>query len=269
MKNWPFWIGCLAAVIIIIVYMQFFRLKQPEPVSVMEPREVSRPEEPQILHPIAETAADEQAAEPILAADQALPELQQSDAAMEDILSRLFAEQKLDRFFLLEHIIERFVVMVDNLSGESLPTTHRPLRKIPGNFQTSGADLDLVIDPANYQRYAPVISLLERADTQQVVAVYVRLYPLFQEAYEALGYPDGYFNDRLIEVIDHLLGTPVVKDPVRLVQPKALYLYADPELESLSAGRKILVRTGPDNAERIKTILKAYRGALTDSRLAE
>lgn len=27
---------------------------------------------------------------------------------------------------------------------------------------------------------------------------YVRLYPLFQKAYVELGYPNGYFNDRLI-----------------------------------------------------------------------
>ena len=86
---------------------------------------------------------------------------------------------------------------------------------------------------------------------------------MFQQSYQTLGYPDGYFNDRLIEVIDHLLATPVVKDPIRLIQPKALYLFADPALEALSAGRKILIRTGPTNAERIKKILREYRTLLT------
>lgn len=266
MKNWPFWIGCLAAVVIIVVYLLFFRTDQPEPIDAPPARvAVPQPEKPAIIHPIDETRADEEAAKEVLDSDQTLPELQQSDAAMGEILSRLFTEQKLDRFFLLEHIIERFVVMVDNLPRGNLPVTHRPLKKIPGTFQVNGPRDDLVIDPANYQRYEPVISLLEKADVQQVVAVYVKLYPLFQEAYQSLGYPEGYFNDRLIEVIDHLTGTPVVIDPIRLVQPKALYLYADPGLEALSAGRKVLIRTGPHNAERIKRILREYRTALTEA----
>ena len=41
-----------------------------------------------------------------------------------------------------------------------------------------------------------------------MAVVYERLYPLFQQAYEDLGYPGKYFNDRLVEVIDHLLQTP-------------------------------------------------------------
>ena len=79
-----------------------------------------------------------------------------------------------------------------------------------------------------------------------------------------LGYPHGYFNDRLIEVIDHLLTAPVVSEPIGLVQPKALYQFADPDLEDLSAGRKILVRTGPANAARIQEILRQFRQELID-----
>ena len=67
----------------------------------------------------------------------------------------------------------------------------------------SGTRDQLTIDPTNYQRYTPLVRMLAALDTQQVVAVYKRLYPLFQEAYEGLGYPNAYFDDRLIEVIDH------------------------------------------------------------------
>jgi hypothetical protein len=102
-------------------------------------------------------------------------------------------------------------------------------------------------------------------DTTQVVAVYKRLYPLFQQAYQELGYPKAYFNDRLVEVIDHLLVTPQITGPVYLTQPKALYLYADPDLEALSAGRKILLRCGPENAAQIKTLLHEYRKLIAGS----
>ena len=95
-----------------------------------------------------------------------------------------------------------------------------------------------------------------------LVAVYIRFYPLFQEQYEKLGYPDKYFNDRLVQVIDHLLATPEVKGPVLLTQTTVLYQFTDPELEKLSAGQKILVRMGGENAALVKTKLTEIRSAL-------
>ena len=80
------------------------------------------------------------------------------------------------------------------------------------------------------------------------MATYVQLYPLFQAAYQELGYPNGYFNDRLIQAIDDMLAAPDVAAP-KLAQPKVLYEFADPALENLSAGQKILVRMGPENAQ--------------------
>jgi hypothetical protein len=86
---------------------------------------------------------------------------------------------------------------------------------------------------------------------------------LFQDAYVALGYPDGYFNDRLVEVIDHLLETPEVNDPIELVRPHVLYEYSDPNLEALSSGQKLLLRMGSDNAARIKGTLRELRVLVT------
>ena len=264
MNNWPFRIGFLIiGVIIAIAYWQFYRPAQQASEQVAAPSQVSKPQaEPVIQHPVTTDPEGLKAAEPVIALDQPLPELKQSDTPMAGILARLFADQKLDRFFILEHFIERFVVMVDNLPRRQLPATHRPLKETPGAFLASGEGDQLAIDPANYQRYTPLVKMLAALDTQKVVAVYKYLYPLFQEAYQGLGYPQAYFNDRLIEVIDHLLTTPPVSGPVYLVQPKALYLYADPALEDLSAGRKILIRCGPDNAAQIKAMLHKYRRGL-------
>lgn len=263
MKNWPFRIGFIVIGIIIAIAWWFY--DQPEPPAtsrVPPPTTVAPPAKPVIEHPVAPLAEELEAAAPVLDLEQPLPKLQESDMPMAEILARLFADQKLDRFFILEHFIERFVVMVDNLPRSQLPKTHRPIRQTPGTFLARGERDQLTIDPANYQRYTPLVNILAALDTKQTVAVYKRLYPLFQEAYENLGYPDAYFNDRLIEIIDHLLTAPQVVDPVYLIQPKALYLFADPDMEELSAGRKILVRCGPENAIRIKSILRDYRKEL-------
>ena len=51
---------------------------------------------------------------------------------------------------------------------------------------------------------------MEGVEAKRLVAAYVQLYPLFQAAYQELGYPHGYFNDRLVQAIDDLLATPDV-----------------------------------------------------------
>jgi hypothetical protein len=96
-------------------------------------------------------------------------------------------------------------------------------------------------------------------DAGAAVAVYRRFYPLFQQAYEDLGYPDRYFNDRLVQAIDDLLAAPEIDAPIPLVRPEVLYEFADPALESRSAGQKVLVRMGPANARRIKAKLREIR----------
>jgi hypothetical protein len=92
---------------------------------------------------------------------------------------------------------------------------------------------------------------------------------LFQQAYEELGYPDGYFNDRLISVIDDLLDAPEISAPVYVHQPKVLYEFVDPELEGISAGQKILIRVGPENELRLKAKLRTIRAMLTARKAGE
>jgi hypothetical protein len=87
--------------------------------------------------------------------------------------------------------------------------------------------------------------------------------PLFQQAYEDLGNPQRDFNARLLEVIEHLLMTPDVQGPVKLVQPSVYYRYADPKLESLSSGQKLLLRMGPDNEAAIKAKLREIQAVLS------
>jgi hypothetical protein len=267
MKSWPFRFGLIViGAIIGIAYWYFYLSGQGAPEQVFTPAPVVEPNvEPVIQHPVTTTPEELESTEPLIDREKPLPELKQSDLPMAEILAKLFADQKLDRFFILEHFIERFVVMVDNLPRPQLPATHRPLKKTAGKFLAQGERDQLTIAPANYKRYSPLIKMGTALDTAQVVAVYKRLYPLFQQAYQELGYPKSYFNDRLVEVIDHLLVTPQITGPVYLTQPKALYLYADPDLEALSAGRKILLRCGPENAAQIKTLLHEYRKLIAAS----
>ena len=48
-------------------------------------------------------------------------------------------------------------------------------------------------------------------------------------------------------------------NPVRIEQRKVLYEFSAPELESRSAGQKILIRIGSANAARVKAKLREIR----------
>ncbi|OIQ76552.1 hypothetical protein GALL_417610 [mine drainage metagenome] len=46
------------------------------------------------------------------------------------------------------------------------------------------------------------------------------------------------------------------------MQPKVLYQFADPKLEARSAGQKIMIRMGADNAAKVKAKLAEIRQEL-------
>jgi len=202
-------------------------------------------------------------ANPSAAQSAPLPGVAESDAPLQDLMASIFAGAPLDRIFHLEQIVPRFVATIDNLPRQTVAQSRMSVKPIGGNIDTSQVDGQIVLRADNASRYAQYLKLMERVDTQKLVQTYARLYPMFQKAYEELGYPNGYFNDRLVEVIDHLLATPDVPAPVALVQPKVLYQFADPELESRSAGQKMLLRMGPVNESRVKSKLREIRRALT------
>ena len=186
---------------------------------------------------------------------------------LQDALAALFAGAPLDRIFYLEQVVPRVVATIDNLPRQTVAQSRMPVKPIGGSLETSQADGRTLLRADNAQRYAQYLKVMESVDTQKLVQTYVRLYPLFQKAYEDLGYPKAYFNDRLVEVIDHLLAAPDVPAPIALSQPKVLYEFADPSLEERSAGQKIMMRMGTVNEARAKAKLRDIRRALTGQKL--
>jgi hypothetical protein len=197
------------------------------------------------------------------ATEQPLPELRASDGAVASALAALIGQDAFGRVFLSENLVRNIVATVDNLPREEVARRVNPLQPAPGVPATSGKGASLALAPANAARYAPYMRLVETVETPKLVAFYRRHYPLFQQAYVELGYPNGYFNDRLVEVIDHLLATPEPAGPIRLTQPKVLYEFADPALEELSAGQKMMLRIGKENRDRVKAKLAEIRAGIT------
>lgn len=189
-----------------------------------------------------------------------LPQLDESDNDIAEAIRQLTDAAGL---FSFKSFIRHFVVTVDNLTNQKIPQRYVFTQRVPDRFAVIEQDMDTaVLDSKNFKRYLGFVNLAEQIDIRKLTAQYIRFYPLFQEAYEELGYPNRYFNDRFIQVIDHLLVAPEVKGTISLIRPKVFYLFSNPELEALSAGQKILVRIGVDNSQRIKAKLRELRAIL-------
>jgi hypothetical protein len=195
--------------------------------------------------------------------EQPLPSLKESDGPVAAALSTIVGLDAFGRVFLTENLVRNIVATIDNLPSDAAARRVNPLQAVPGVPATIGKGAGLTLAPANASRYAQQMRLVDSVPPERLVAFYRRHYPLFQQAYVELGYPNGHFNDRLVDVIDHLLATPEPTGPIRLTQPKVLYEFADPALEELSAGQKMMLRIGKDNRERMKAKLREIRAAIT------
>lgn len=207
---------------------------------------------PAILHPVPAASAP-------VAGDR-----------VDDAVSALVGKAAALQFLQLDDFPRRVVVTVDNLGRAHAAPALWPVNPAAPRFGVAGEGESARIAAANAERYAGFVRFVESVDPARAVELYFAMYPQFQRAYEDLGYPGRYFNDRLIEVIDLLLATPEpaqpprmqlteVQGPVKPVRPWVRWEYADPALQSLAAGQKLLVRMGLDHEQRLKARLREFK----------
>jgi hypothetical protein len=229
----------------------------PSPVATVQP-EPAQP--PPVQHPLQESAAP--AAEP-------LPPVGESDGVLTDALKGLVGEPAVQTWLVPDELARRFVATVDNLPRNVPLEKRRPLRAPAEVLVVDRAVVDAVagteritLSARNAARYDAAVALLVKTDAGMLAGAYRRFYPLLQQAYQDLGYPDRYFNDRVVEAIDDMLRAPEPAGAVLLVQPKVLYQYEDAALERLSSGQKLLLRMGPVHARAVKSKLRELRALI-------
>ena len=227
-------------------------IQQPEVVEVV-PREVGP------IHPIAPSKKPAPSERNLVP----LPPLDDSDGYFLLALVDIFGPD-IQQVMVSEALIDKFVTTVDNLPRSHVAEKIRPVGRLANRFLVDdvGDDGSYLLRAENFDRYDSLVYLLQTADLELVVATYRRFYPLLQESYRRLGYHKGYFNDRVVEVIDHLLMTPEPDEPIRLVRPHVLYEFADAELEALSSGQKLMLRMGSDHTATVKQVLTRLRALI-------
>lgn len=192
-----------------------------------------------------------------------LPELEASDESVRGEATALPGAEPLESLLLPERLIERFVVTFNSLDGRMAPLSKWPIRHAEGVPEVARVEEGRFRwKPANHGRYDPYVRAFTTPDANTLVDLYIRYYPLLQEAYAALGEEEDYFNDRVIAIIDHLLEAPEARESYALRQPRVLFTFADPELERLSPGQKILLRIGPEHSAAVREQLRAIRAEI-------
>ncbi len=246
-------IGGVIAVVLVGAAAFYFWPKTEHPAAVAPQPPPTQAVEPEANFPVPKAASE----------TDKLPTLEESDSLLSDIYASMFGADAVQKFLVKSDIVRHVVATIDNLPRKKVAERLKPIKAIEGKFLVVGPEGAQTIAKENAARYTTIVHLVDVVDTQTLAAAYFRVYPLLQQAYVDLGYPNGYFNNRLVEVIDHLLATPNVQEPIQLAQPNLMYEFADPRLEALSAGQKALIRMGSENAAIIKKKLRELRAAVT------
>lgn len=179
----------------------------------------------------------------------------------EDLAARLGPEQA--GMVVRERLLQRLVSTINSLDGDPVPLRFRPLVHVPGlpKLDEDG-ELRRLPDAAD-PRYRPFRALFDRLDAVELAELFDRYEPALELAWQDLGEHSGQpFRARLIEVLEHLAEFELPQARPQVEQPKVLYEYIDPSVESLSWGRKVLIRIGPEHAPEVQRKLAALAGQL-------
>lgn len=184
-----------------------------------------------------------------------LPSASRSDEALRSALEKTPGGDGLVPLLVPRGLVARSAAMVESLTGRVLPRQALPMVP-PGDFPLAHRT---PLTQRHFARYEPYVRALESADLRSIASAYVRMYPLFQEAWIRRTGGEGHFNDALVAAIDHLLQAPEPATPPVILRRGSRMVFEDPALERRSAGQKLMLRMGEQNARRLKAVLAEVR----------
>ncbi|CAM3578043.1 MULTISPECIES: DUF3014 domain-containing protein [Pseudoalteromonas] len=215
--------------------------------------------EPEVTLPPQREQIEPEQVEPV-EPEVTLPPLSQSDTEIKEAVSNYLSNQAV-KLLADDDVIRRTVVYVDNLAKGKVAENHAPVVKPQDGFSVIDDDI-IITDPNSYERYTPYVAMFDTMSTAQVVRLYDQYKPLFEEAYEEIGYEGDAFNGTLTDAIDELLATPIPDTALPLVKDSVTYKYAYAEWEQLSPAQKQFLRMGPENMKKVKKRLEEIKIAL-------
>ncbi|WP_157981978.1 DUF3014 domain-containing protein [Aliidiomarina sedimenti] len=240
--------------------------RQSVPVEVSEPEPLPDPEpEPEPLPdymplPEPDSTADVDP-EPDPEPEIELPELNQST---EPLLAELEEREQNVRPLRSEHLVRDMVIFVHNLSDGEVIRESAGVSSPDARFTTQEVDNQLYIDERSFARYDELVDWFVSLDSEVVVNLYEAYQPLFEQAFTEIAHPDETFQVQIQDAIDVLLATPEPEGLLALSDDSVMYTFADPDLESLPAAQKQMLRLGLENQRKVKRKLREIRARLEE-----
>jgi hypothetical protein len=240
----------------------------PEPVAVVEAVEetVIEPAElppapdipvPPKPAPVAEAPAEIE--EPVA---PPLPPLAASDELVREQLAAAGIGPNLAQLDGSQNLVATSAALIDGFSRGIVLRKLLPVARPSEGFTVEQRGERTFMNPASYRRYDNYAEAIATIDAGVVVDNFHRLRPLYEQAYAQLGLKPEEFDNAVIRMLDRVLATPEIEQPIELTRKSVMYRYADPQLEQLSAVQKQLLRMGPDNIRRIKAQARIIRSGL-------
>jgi hypothetical protein len=192
-----------------------------------------------------------------------LPPLDQMDPFLRQLLGALSNHPGLAAWLVSDDLTKQLAAAIHRASrGESPSRDFKPFAPKTG-FMVTKRGTRMVIDPAGYTRYKSLVDGVTAVDASAVAKAYRTIHPRLNEAYRNFGHPNGEVNDAVEAALTILLDTPVLKDPIYVVETTGVrWKFADPKTEALYGLQKQLLRMGPDQTDRLLVWLRALQGSL-------
>jgi len=192
-----------------------------------------------------------------------LPPLDDSDALVRQRVGILSSNRLVTAWLATKGLVRNFVVVIDNISRGMNPSRRLAALKPPGQFRVMTKGSQVVIDPRNYDRFAPIADAAASIDARSAGRLYGSFKPLLQTAYDELGSQERL--DQAVErAISGLLAVPAIDGDVRVEQTGEGigYQYSDDRLQELNGAQKQLLRMGPRNIRTIQAQLRTFAAAI-------
>jgi hypothetical protein len=190
--------------------------------------------------------------------------LDESDGAVKSALISLATNPAIAKYLVDESLLQKFVINVNNIANQEMSPNHNLINEPDGDFQVYQQAEREWIDAASFKRYNPYVEALESMEAEDLVALLNTYRPTIEDKFAEISMPGSSFDNTLLAAINELLDTPIVPLPIEVYSDSVMYKYRDDKLENLSGPQKQLLRTGPENARKIKDILRDLRDAIED-----
>lgn len=192
-----------------------------------------------------------------------LPPLELMDDFLRPLLSALTARPEMARWLATDDLVRQLAFAIDQASKGQSPARDFKVIAPRSPFQTTGRGIRRTIDPRSYARYDSMVATLTSIDASAAARIYKTIKPRLNEAYQGIGNKNKSVDDAVAETLDILLDTPLIKDPIEIVEIGGSgWAFADEDLEDLMPTQKQLLRMGSANTDRVLVWLRAFQAAL-------